>query len=171
MPTGLVGARLGRARRGGGDRGVRRLGFWWFDGLAATRVRYLAGIALPCDRRLLRALGNPAALALALGPAVAVALARVRDRRLWLLAGAALAAVVVANLSGLSKAEVERIWLPFCPWVLVLAAGLADRPERTEALEPAPIAATPDWSPLAGALLAAQVVVAVAVESFVKTPW
>jgi hypothetical protein len=35
---------------------------------------------------------------------------------------AALAAVLLADLSGLSKAEVERIWLPFAVW---LPAGAA----------------------------------------------
>jgi hypothetical protein len=43
-----------------------------------------------------------------------------------LLAGAAVAAVVVADLSGLSKGEVERIWLPFAPWVTTAAAALPD---------------------------------------------
>jgi hypothetical protein len=39
-----------------------------------------------------------------------------------LLPLAALAAITVADLSGLSKAEVERIWLPFAVW---LPAGAA----------------------------------------------
>ena len=40
-----------------------------------------------------------------------------------LLAAAALA-VIGADLSGMSKAEVERIWLPFAIWLLVAAAHL-----------------------------------------------
>jgi hypothetical protein len=44
-----------------------------------------------------------------------LALFRLRDRQLWLLVGAALTAVLLADVSGLSKAEVERIWLPFAP--------------------------------------------------------
>jgi uncharacterized protein YPO0396 len=40
---------------------------------------------------------------------------------------AALAAVVVADLTGLSKAEVERIWLPFAVW-LVVPCALLPRP-------------------------------------------
>jgi hypothetical protein len=32
--------------------------------------------------------------------------------------------VAVADLSGLSKAEVERIWLPFAVWIVPLAALL-----------------------------------------------
>ncbi|MET9494532.1 hypothetical protein [Streptomyces sp. NPDC006552] len=41
--------------------------------------------------------------------------------RLALLVSAALAALVIADLSGMSKAETERIWLPFAVWLL--AAG------------------------------------------------
>ena len=50
---------------------------------------------------------------------------RLRDRRSWLLVGGGLAAVALADLSGMSKAEVERIWLPFVPWLLLAAAALA----------------------------------------------
>lgn len=39
---------------------------------------------------------------------------------------AAVAAILLADLSGLSKAEVERIWLPFAVWVVV-ACGLLPR--------------------------------------------
>jgi hypothetical protein len=98
-------------------------GFWWPDGLAATHERYYAGVA---SRRPYEyfVFGNLAAFALALGPAVAVGLAWLRDRRLWLLVGAGLAAVALADVSGMSKAEVERIWLPFVPWVVLAAASL-----------------------------------------------
>ncbi|MEV0808392.1 hypothetical protein [Micromonospora sp. NPDC050200] len=41
-----------------------------------------------------------------------------------LLPGAAALAVIGADLSGMSKAEVERIWLPFAVWLLVAAAHL-----------------------------------------------
>ncbi|MEU5941097.1 hypothetical protein ABZ807_18300 [Micromonospora sp. NPDC047548] len=41
-----------------------------------------------------------------------------------LLPAAAALAVVGADLSGMSKAEVERIWLPFAVWLLVAAAHL-----------------------------------------------
>ena len=41
-----------------------------------------------------------------------------------------MAGVVVADLSGLSKGEVERIWLPFVPWVTVAGAWLLSRVER-----------------------------------------
>ncbi|GAB3226186.1 hypothetical protein GCM10027452_42520 [Micromonospora halotolerans] len=48
---------------------------------------------------------------LALGPTV-------------LLPASAALAVAAADLSGMSKAEVERIWLPFGVWLLVAAAHL-----------------------------------------------
>ena len=43
-----------------------------------------------------------------------------------MLAGGALAAVAVANLSGLSEGEVERIWLPFTLWAYVATTSLDD---------------------------------------------
>ncbi|MGW5672640.1 hypothetical protein ACWEVO_32705, partial [Micromonospora sp. NPDC003776] len=54
---------------------------------------------------------GPAGRVVALGPTV------------LLPAGAALV-VLTADLSGMSKAEVERIWLPFVVWLLVAAAHL-----------------------------------------------
>ncbi|PSK61737.1 hypothetical protein B0E53_06367 [Micromonospora sp. MH33] len=41
-----------------------------------------------------------------------------------LLPAAAALAVAAADLSGMSKAEVERIWLPFAVWLLVAVAHL-----------------------------------------------
>ena len=100
-------------------------GFWWFDGLDATRHEYEV---LDLDRpRLYFAVNNLAAWGLALGPAVVVALARLRDARLWLLVGGGVAAALVADASGLSEGEVERIWLPFTVWVLAAGAVLAAR--------------------------------------------
>jgi hypothetical protein len=69
-------------------------------------------------------LGNLGAFAIVLGPTTAAGLARLRDRRLWLLVGAAALAVAVADASGLSKGEVERIWLPFAPWILLAGAAV-----------------------------------------------
>ena len=98
-------------------------GFAWWEGLAATRAQYFGGVGgrRPYDYFLL---GNIGAFALAVGPATAVALARVRQRPLAVLVGAAIAVVVVADVSGMSKAEVERIWLPFVPWVMAAGAVL-----------------------------------------------
>ncbi|MFL4908719.1 hypothetical protein ACJ6WF_37365 [Streptomyces sp. MMS24-I2-30] len=47
--------------------------------------------------------------------------------RLALLVAAALLALLAADLSGMSKAETERIWLPFAMWLLASCAFL-DRP-------------------------------------------
>ncbi|HEY7137292.1 MAG TPA: hypothetical protein VIB48_19710 [Acidimicrobiia bacterium] len=127
-------------------------GFWWLDGLQVTRHAYATGVARrrPYDYFLL---ADIAAFALALGPAAAIALAWLRDRRLWLLAGAALVAIALADFSGMSKAEVERIWLPFAPWVLVATAAIARRPRTTRLL------------------LVAQVATAVGIQALVRSPW
>lgn len=103
-------------------------GFWWLDGLATTAGEYQDGIASvrPSTYFLV---ANLAAFALALGPSTAVGLAALRDRALWLLVGGGLAAVLVADLSGMSKGEVERIWLPFAVWVIPAGAACAV-PER-----------------------------------------
>lgn len=41
-----------------------------------------------------------------------------------------LAALVLADLSQMSKAETERIWLPFAVWLTVAAATLPLRTQR-----------------------------------------
>ncbi len=46
----------------------------------------------------------------------------------WVIALAAVLAV--AALAGFTKAEVERIWLPFVPWLLVSTALLPERWRR-----------------------------------------
>ncbi len=127
-------------------------GFWWFDGLAATRVQYAMSLARVRPYPFFVA-ANLAALLVALGPAVWVALARLRDRRLWLLVGAAIVAVAIADVSGLSKAEVERIWLPFMPWIAVAAGGAFDD-----------ASARRSW-------LGVNVMWAIAVQSLVRSPW
>ncbi|WP_372791704.1 hypothetical protein [Paraconexibacter sp.] len=98
-------------------------GFWWFDGLAATRELYFAGVA---SRRpyLEFLLIDLAAFALVVGPAAAVGLARLRDRGTWILCGGALVALSSAALSGLSRGETERIWLPFAPWIVLATCAL-----------------------------------------------
>ena len=49
----------------------------------------------------------------------------------WLLPLAAAAAIVAADLSGYSKAEVERIWLPFTGWLMAGAALIPPGDRRT----------------------------------------
>ena len=51
---------------------------------------------------------------------------------LW-LAGAGFACVLAADASRMSKAEVERIWLPFIPW-LTLSLALLPRRWRVPGL-------------------------------------
>ncbi|GAA2142790.1 hypothetical protein [Glycomyces algeriensis] len=108
-------------------------GYWWLEGLQVTRVRYYAGVAA------LRGywyflLANLAVFALALGPAIAAALARLRDRLMWIVVGSCLAAVAIADLSGMSSAETERIWQPFMPLVLLAGCALT-RPRGWLALQ------------------------------------
>ncbi len=99
-------------------------GFSWFAGLAATRHQYAIGVARwrPYSYFVV---GNLAVFAVATGPAVALALVRLRDRATWYLVGSALMVIALADLAGLSKAEVERIWLPFVPWVMLGTAAFA----------------------------------------------
>ena len=98
---------------------------------------------------------NAAALALAVGPAVVVGLVALRDRRLWRVVGGASAAVVLAAVVGLSKGEVERIWLPVTVWLLAAGAAAADR-----------------WGPLSLRWwLGAQVGVALVLQAVFRTGW
>ncbi len=126
-------------------------GFWWLAGLRATRREYLESIARVRPGWLF-VWANLAAFAVALGPAAWVGLARLRDRRLWFLVGGAAIAVAVADLSLMSKGEVERIWLPFAPWFLLAAAALGARRNRR-------------------AWLGVQAAFAVAIQLWVVSPW
>ena len=77
--------------------------------------------------------GNLAALAVSAGPALGAGLASLRrsaDRVGLLLVGAAVLMVALADASGMSKAEVERIWLPFIPWLTLCCAMLPDHWRR-----------------------------------------
>jgi methylthioxylose transferase len=76
---------------------------------------------------------------------------RVPRRGVWLLPVAALLGVLSADLSGLSKAEVERIWLPYAVWLVVATAWLPARHRRA-------------W-------LAAQAVTALLVNHLLFTGW
>lgn len=100
------------------------LGFWWLDGLLATRREYLAG-AGGVRGYWFFLVANLGALALAIGPATVAGLTKLRSRGPWLLVGGAIAGVMLADLSGMSKGEVERIWLLFVPWLGLAAGALA----------------------------------------------
>ncbi|WP_107658421.1 hypothetical protein [Nocardia suismassiliense] len=105
-------------------------GFWWLDGYHLVVQRYYQGIA--SDRSFAYWWwGNLAATICAVGLATAAALSRALSPRLLraldptaLLVAAALCAILAADVSGLSKAETERIWLPFDMWLLAATAFL-----------------------------------------------
>lgn len=121
-------------------------GFWWLDGYHLVVERYYQGIA--SDRLYgYWVWANLAAALLATGFAPIAGLARGRS---WLVL-AAVAAMLLADLSGLSKAEVERIWLPFTGWLTAATAML-------------PVATRKPW-------LAAQAATALAVNHFLLTNW
>ncbi|WP_373872072.1 hypothetical protein [Actinoplanes siamensis] len=114
---------------------VTGLGFAWWDGYRLVKVRYYQGLASSRPYAYW-VWANLAALAVSAGPAAAPILRRavaavrgVRTPPVLLCLGAA-AAVVAADLSGLSKAEVERIWLPFAVWLPAAAALLPGRGRR-----------------------------------------
>ena len=101
-------------------------GFWWLDGLAATRSAYHDGVAGDRPSPYFALAGNPGALAFAVGPAVVVGL--VLAVRRWRAAASllpliGLAVVAAVDASLLSKGEVERIWLLFVPWLALAAPG------------------------------------------------
>ncbi|GAB3768618.1 hypothetical protein [Microlunatus parietis] len=112
-------------------------GFAWWEGLSLVHTRYYQGVA--ADRPYSYFVwANLAAFLIMVGPIAAAGLVRA-VRALpglggprWpaaehlvpaVLALAGLATVLLADLSGLSKAETERIWLPF-GYVVIIAAAL-----------------------------------------------
>jgi hypothetical protein len=121
------------------------MGFTWWDALPVITERYWDGIASrrPGEYWLW---ANIAALLISAGPLVASGLAAAAFRSpartegeasgrravVWLTA-AGVGMVVLADLSGMSRAEVERIWLPFIPW-LTISLGLLDERWRRGAL-------------------------------------
>ncbi|WP_059015714.1 hypothetical protein [Mycobacterium sp. M26] len=111
-------------------------GFWWFDGYTLVQQRYWQGIA---TNRPFQYWGwaNFASVVCAVGLGTVAGIGRVFDiaaikRRsgLHMLVLAALAAIVFADLSMLSKAETERIWLPFEVWLTAAGALLPARTHR-----------------------------------------
>jgi len=137
------------------------LGFSYLDALPALHARYYGGVG---GRRQATywMWGDLAALAFSAGPLAGAGVAHllsrarvsIRDesaRAVAALAAAGAASVLVADATQLSKAEVERIWLPFVPWILLSCALLPDRWRRR------------------GILL--QLAVALAVEHLLRTGW
>ena len=136
-------------------------GFRYWEALPVIHQRYFAGIAhnRPPSYWMW---GDLAALCFSTGPLVGAGLAHVLSiaRHRWddvswrtatLLSGGGLATVLLADLSQMSRGEVERIWLPFVPWLLVCCGLLPERWRR--------------WG------LVGQLVLALLVQHLLHTPW
>ncbi|WP_329460013.1 hypothetical protein [Streptomyces sp. NBC_01497] len=132
------------------------VGFRWWDAYPLLVVRYYQGVGgvRPYSYWLFGDLGTVVASA---GLASVAGIGRLlrfplRDNRAVVLLGCAfLLAIVAADVSGMSKAETERIWLPFTLW-LPATAVLLPRADRRM------------W-------LAAQAVVALLINHLLLTGW
>jgi hypothetical protein len=108
-------------------------GFDWLTGYHLVGERYYQGLAARrpysywvwADLAVLAVSAGPAAFAVLRRTA---AIARPAAAR-WLPMAAGLA-ILAADVSGFSKAEVERIWLPFAVWLLAGAGLLPARDRR-----------------------------------------
>ena len=143
----------------GGAVGVAALftvaGFSWWEAYPVLVTRYYDGIA---SQRAYSywVWGNLAAWTFTVGLATwaafpAMAASIKRRNPLAIMAFGCLIAIVFADLSGMSKAEVERIWLPFTLWIVALPALLPRSWQRP--------------------LLLSQVVLALVVQHLVLTRW
>ena len=104
-------------------------GYAWWEAYPVLVDRYQAGVA--SDRpQSYWVWGNLGALLISAGLLVGAgvghlaATVRTAPRAPAALVGAAVASILLADLSGMSKSEVERIWLPFVPWLTVSLALL-----------------------------------------------
>lgn len=107
-------------------------GFWWVSGLLATMMRVADGPAALSRPGSFFLWANLAVAAIAIGPAGVAGLGHAlgtpaRRTVAVVLPLAALAGIVLADVSLLSKGEVERIYLPFFGWLLAATALLAPR--------------------------------------------
>lgn len=111
-------------------------GFFWFDGYTLVQQRYWQGVAK--DRPFQYwGWANLACVVCAIGLGSVAGVGRLFDAaavrarsRFLLLLLAMVAAIVCADLSMLSKAETERIWLPFTIWLTAAPALLPPRTHR-----------------------------------------
>ncbi|MFE2437165.1 hypothetical protein [Streptomyces sp. NPDC059409] len=94
-----------------GAAGVRPYGYWVWANLACTVL--ITGLATAAGLR------RAGAVLVRRGDSGA------QELRLAFLVAAGLLALLVADLSGMSKAETERIWLPFALWLLPSCAFLS----------------------------------------------
>jgi methylthioxylose transferase len=133
-------------------------GFSYVEALPAIHDRYYEGVG---GRRpwAYWMWGDLAALAFSAGPMAFAGVAQLATLRAWdpgartvaWLSGAGAAMVLLADLSQMSRGEVERIWLPFVPWLLLSCALLPEAWRRRG--------------------LAVQVVLALAVQHLLFTGW
>jgi hypothetical protein len=106
-------------------------GFNWFTGLATTRLQYVTTIASIRPYGYF-VWGDVVVAVVALGPAVVAGLflgARPALSGRWqglapLVLGS-LVALLVADVSGMAKSEVERIFQPFLPWLALAGVAIA----------------------------------------------
>jgi hypothetical protein len=132
-------------------------GYSWWEAYPVLRTRYYAGVASSRPAAYWM-WGDLAALAFSAGPIAFAGVAQTLSRRAtpatrtvwWLVLGGAVM-VLAADCSQMSRAEVERIWLPFVPWLLVGCALLPERWRRNG--------------------LAVQVLLAILVEHLLATGW
>ncbi|HZA09468.1 hypothetical protein [Mycobacterium sp.] len=111
-------------------------GFWWFDGYTLVQQRYWQGIAK--DRPFQYwSWANLAAAVCAIGLGSVAGLGRLlnidairRRSGVHLILIAMLIAILCADLSMLSKAETERIWLPYTVWLTAAPALLRPSTHR-----------------------------------------
>ena len=101
-------------------------GFWWPDGVRATHHFYAHNYGSGSRPYGYFLLADLAVFVLMIGPAAIAGITRLNLRRNpagWFVC-AALIAVAISDLSGYMRGEVERIWLPYAPWVVIAAAAL-----------------------------------------------
>lgn len=139
-------------------------GFWWFAGAVETKNQYWAGTA---QYRPLAyfAVANLGAALIAVGPATFGGLVRLWEQRprppaIALLVLAGFLALMASHFSQYSRAEVERIWLLFFPWLAVAGGLLIDRP-----------GASANARRLAGVTVSAQVALAVGLQAALVSKW
>lgn len=116
------------------------LGFWWLDGARETQRQYWAGTAQfrPFGYFMI---ANLAVAVIAIGPIGFAGVVEFwRHRKpppaVWPLVAGAVLALLASHLSQYTRAEVERIWLLFYPWLMVAAGvpALTSRPRLLAAL-------------------------------------
>lgn len=116
------------------------LGFWWLDGARETQRQYWAGTAQfrPFGYFMI---ANLAVAVIAIGPIGFAGVVEFwRHRKpppaVWPLVAGAVLALLASHLSQYTRAEVERIWLLFYPWLMVAAGvpALTNRPRLLAAL-------------------------------------